>query len=180
MMKTSLTALCATVACLVAAPAAMATKYAPPGNSAISEYIENVPGAKGNVPSTSVHSHGSAGSGVLSASTQHALAQKGSDGAQVAALAAATAPAAAVHRHATGPSHSHSNSHNGAAAPAGGSAGGPPAPPVTGSVNSSSQSVLKAVTGSATHGLGALLPVILVLSAIGAAALSVLRHRRSA
>jgi hypothetical protein len=181
-MRTSLIAASAVIVSLAAAPAASAIKIAPPGNSAVSEYVENVPGAKGNVPSSSVHRrHGD--TGALSPSTRRALVSQGSDGTQAAVLAIATAPAGVQATSTKTPKHTNKRQGTGAAVPTGaggsGSGRGPgAAAPVTGGVDSSSDSVLKAVTGNATHGLGAMLPVILVLSAIGAGLLAVLRRRQ--
>ncbi|MDQ6605144.1 MAG: hypothetical protein M3Z06_01180, partial [Actinomycetota bacterium] len=95
-MRLSLIAAAAAAVGLVATPAASAYKLAPPGNSAVSQYVENVPGAKGNVPTLAIHSHGgsssSGASGAVAPSTQQALASQGSDGARAAALANAAAP----------------------------------------------------------------------------------------
>jgi hypothetical protein len=142
---------------------------APPGNSGVSQYLETIPTAKGNRPSVSVVPGGgqgpgsSGGSSALSSSTQRALDQHGSAGRQAAALADATAPSVA-------PRTSNSHGAKRAAVPSGASAA-TVAPPAA---------VLKAVTGSSAHGgLGALLPVLLTVIALGGGALA-LRRRRGA
>jgi hypothetical protein len=188
LMRLSLIAAAAATAAFAAAPAASAYKLAPPGNSAVSQYVENVPGARGNVPSLSIHSHSGSGnsgnsgaSGAVAPSTQRALASQGADGARAAALANATAPPGA-----RGESRRHrsagaaSGNGTGGQGPGAGATGSNGATPVSGSVVSPTSAVLKAVTGSATHGLGVLLPAILVLSAIGAGLLAALRRRRAA
>ncbi len=168
---------------LAIAPAASAYKVAPPGNSAVSQYVENVPGARGNVPTGAIHSHG--GSVALTPSTRRSLVGQGADGARAAVLANATAPAGVrgQNRRHRGASSSGAAAGGGQAAggqgPGGGAAGTSVSTPVSGSVASPSSAVLKAVTGSATHGLGALLPAILLASAIGAGLLAALRRRRA-
>jgi hypothetical protein len=165
---------------LAATPAASAYKLAPPGNSAVSQYVENVPGAKGNQPTLAIHSHGGPGSsnasGALTTATQRTLSSQGTDGTRAAAIAAATAPPGVrgVNRRHPGGGATGGPGTGGGATGSGGTTG---STPVSGSVVSPTSAVLKAVTGSATHGLGALLPVILVVSAIGAGLLSVLRRR---
>jgi hypothetical protein len=130
---------------------------APPGNSGVSQYQEDVPTAKGNRPTDTIvpgggsHGGGSSG-GTISTSTLRALDKQGSAGRKAAVLAEATAP--------------------GSARPAksGGANIAPGSSPVS--------SVVKALTGSSSSGgLGPLLPIILIVSLLGAAALAILRRR---
>ncbi len=183
LMRLSSIAVAAVAVSLAAAPAASAYKLAPPGNSAVSQYVENVPGAKGNVPTTSIHSHSGSGTSVaVTPSTQRALSSQGADGARAAALANATAPAGVRGENRRSQHHvagAAGGRGSGGSGTGGGGTGSTASSPVSGSVASPTSAVLKAVTGSATHGLGALLPVILVVSAIGAGMLSVLRRRRA-
>jgi hypothetical protein len=154
---------------LVLPASAVAAKVtiAPPGNSGVSQYQEDVPTAKGNQPSSSIAPGGGGGGGTkgpgassgLSSSTLRALDNQGSAGRKAAALAEATAP--------------------GAGHPA-----RPPASKITGgsqdSGSSPISSVVKALTGSSSSGgLGPLLPIILLASLFGAAALALLRRRRA-
>jgi len=131
---------------------------APPGVSGVSQYVEDIPTAKGNRPSASVILGGgkgpgsSSGSSALSPSTQRALDRQGSAGRQAAALVDATAPSATSH------------SSNEAGILDGASTG-----PTT--------AVLKAMTGSAAHGgLGVLMPVLMVLIVAGTGVLALRRR----
>ena len=159
-------AVIALLASLVLPASALATTrtIAPPGNSGVSQYQEDVPTAKGNRPSNTIvpgggkHGPGSS-SGALSSSTLRALDKQGSAGRRAAALAEATGPSA------TGSSEGRSTNSNAGNQDSGSS-------PVT--------SVVRALTGSSSSGgLGPLLPIILVASLLGAAALALLRRRRT-
>src|ERR1700683_1937273 len=88
---------------LVLPASALAAKpthtIAPPGNSGVSQYQEDVPTAKGNRPTNTIvpggtHGGGSSG-GTISTSTLRALDKQGAAGRQAAALAQATAPGSA-------------------------------------------------------------------------------------
>ncbi len=143
---------------LVLPASAVAAKgtIAPPGNSGVSQYQENVPTAKGNQPSNTIGPGGSGGpgssGGALSPSTVRGLDHQGSAGRNAAALAEATAPRAAR--------------------PVKKIFGDPGSSPVG--------SIVKALTGSSNGGgLGPLLPIILIASLLGAAALALLRRRRA-
>jgi hypothetical protein len=171
----------AALALTLAAPAAAKNRtLAPPGNSAIGQYVESVPTASGSQPTNSIHpagggahSGGSAGGGTggggpssgagtaVSAATLQSLASHGSDGQATAALARATAPTAST---AGGsPGHGSSTLNHG------GSSGSP------------FSAVLSALGGSSTGGgLGVLLPIILIGTLLGAGALALLRRRRTA
>jgi hypothetical protein len=95
-MRFSLTLAAATVALTLVLPAGAAartTYYIPPGNSSGSEYVESVPTASGNAPTSGLAgAHGSRAD-ILSKQTLSALARDGTVGAQTAAFANATAPA---------------------------------------------------------------------------------------
>lgn len=166
-------------------------RIAPPGNSGVSQYDETIPTAGGSRPTSTVHpvgggSHGSGGSGgshgsggaggssgsggssgggsTVSPSTLHALAAHGPQGAAAAALAQATAPARS----------------RPAAAKTGTRADPPTAAGSGGNGSSPVTSLVKAVTGSTSSGgLGPVLPVILIGSLLGAAALALMRRRMS-
>lgn len=77
---------------LPAAPAAAkrAATLAPPGNSAVTEYLETVPNAYGASPPRPGGPH----DGLLSAAGRRALLRLGADGRALAAMADATAPPA--------------------------------------------------------------------------------------
>jgi hypothetical protein len=136
-------------AVLLLAPAsagARTEKLAPPGNSAIGQYLEVVPTAGGGRPTGSVQSGG--GSGALSPSTQRTFDRDGAAGRAAAALAKATAPSAAKRGK--------------SAAGAGGSGSSP------------LSTLLKSATGSTPGGgLGPWLPAILIVAAVGGGALAV-------
>jgi hypothetical protein len=184
------------VAMAVLASAAVAKNktVAPPGNSGVSQYVESIPTAQGNKPSSTVHSGGgthhgggtgggttggtgggSGGGGSISASTQHQLAAHGAAGAQAAALAAATAPAGGR----TAGSHATGSQGTGSRGSAQGSRGTGGA--VQGAGSSAVHSFETAFTGSSSSsGLGALLPVILVITLVGSAAMAIIRRRQQA
>lgn len=138
---------------LIAMPApAMAQQSqtnAPPGNSAIDEYLETVPGATGN---RSPRPPAGGASSALTPGQRARLEQLGSDGKQLADVVDATSPAGAASRaHSATPPAAEGRS------------------PLTG--------VLDAATGRDGGGMGALLPTILVGTLLGAIALLVLRRR---
>lgn len=163
----------------------------PSGNSAISEYLESIPTASGGKSTTKIHrSHGgrsgaaspsgnggsgtgtggggangggggSGQTGALSSSSYRDLSSQGTIGAQDAAFARSTAPAA--------PRHSSTPGSSGASSSGAGSSGNSVSP---------ASAVLKSLTGSASSGgLGALLPAILVLVAVAGGVVSLLRRR---
>jgi hypothetical protein len=146
--------LLALVLALVPAPAALAQqKLAPPGNSAVDEYLETVPAAGGNQPST-----GGGTPRTLNKDSREALAALGPDGKAALAAAEATAPAAP----------------SGRADGAGGSA----APPEPAGGESVPGAIARAVGGSGdAGGMGVWLPLLLTVSAAGAIALGVARRR---
>lgn len=173
------------LAILLATPAwaqARVHAIAPPGNSGVSQYLETVPTAGGNQPTNTVHPRaggvgaggsggpgstgGNGGSGAvvhIAPSTQRALAEKGPDGVAAAALAQATAPRGGSSR-----------------AVAGGAAAASSAPATsTDDGSSPTASVFKALTGSTGRGgVGPLLPIVLIGSALAAAGLGLTRRRR--
>lgn len=152
---------------------------APPGNSAISQYLEVVPTAAGGKPSSNVrHSRssgagtsGAGGSGAIPASTRRALVSQGPLGSADAAVAEGTAPSGGSGR-TSGPSGSR----------AGGSTTGGSAEPAAGpAAPSPVNSVLRAMTGSSSSGgLGVLLPLLLGVVFLIGGALALWRRRRAA
>jgi len=178
------------VACLLASlgePAiavAHLRTIAPPGNSGVSQYVEDIPTARGPRPTSTINpggggsgassSPGASGRGSASptgrgsaggvgrtstgvpASTLRALARHGASGRRAAALAVATAPAVA--RHARGK-----------------------AKREAGDGTSPLLALVKTATGGSSGGagLGVLLPVIFALVAAGGVALGLMRRRAS-
>lgn len=156
---------------------ARAHKIAPPGNSGVGQYVETVPTADGGQPTSTVHpggvggtagrggtggGPGSTGGGAITSSTQRALAKQGAAGAATAALAEATAPGSA-----------RPAAHSGAARTK-----SPVSPISAGEGSAPTASVFKALTGSASGGgLGPLLPIALIGSLLGAAAITLMRRR---
>jgi len=160
MRSRTLTALAA-LALLLPATAAAQTPgtNAPPGNSAIDEYLETVPATTGNAPPRPPGSD----SGALPASERKQLEALGKDGETLAAVVEATSPAPARK-----PSRKPAP-----AIPA-------PAGQVEGATASHSplKAALTAAVGpSDGEGMGALLPVILLTSLLGVMAIAALRKR---
>jgi hypothetical protein len=142
---------------LLAAPAAAlaqsAQTNAPPGNSAIDEYLETVPGATGNQrPSAGGGAAG--GGGGLSDAQRARLDRLGPDGRTLAAAVDATSPARATLKKGT-------------------------ATPAAVQGRSPLGEVLDAATGSSSDGggMGFVLPAILLGSLLGVIALVVIRRR---
>lgn len=139
---------------------------APPGNSAIGQYVEVIPTASGPTPVSALQggggSGGRGGAGALPRSAAKALAARGAAGKAVAKLVRATAPS-------TGPSaRRHSAAASARPAVRAGSARSAP---------SAAGSVLKALTGSSpSGGLGLLLPVLLALALVGGGLLALRRR----
>lgn len=168
------------VVLVLAVPAAAEAKcgtktLAPPGNSAVNQYVETVPTAKGGCPTSTIPRAGTHGSGAISPGTSHALSALGSNGRGAAAFADATGTAktdAAKARTSRG----HRRSSHGQAAP-GGSSGGNGGNN-SGNGGSPASAVIKTLSGSGGGGgLGVLLPIILAALAIGAAGIAVTRRR---
>ena len=148
------------LACIaaVAFPAgAFAVRCAPPGNSGIDQYFETIPGASCNQAPPGSPGAGSSGATHLSPGQRRQLAALGPAGRAVGQFVAATAPAI----EGTGPP------------PAGGSrAGGKRAAPLliaaappTASGEPPVIGLLKPlVTGSASGGVGIVLPIFLALA----------------
>jgi hypothetical protein len=138
---------------LLAAPAATAASVqAPPGNAGVQEYVESVPDGSGDSVGNDLrHARVTAletGSRLLSQPGIQRLARSGRDGPTAAGLAVATAP---------------KTSHG----LAGGDAG-----------KSATASATGLLAGQGSGGLGALLPVLLVLM-LGAAAGYAIRRRQA-
>jgi hypothetical protein len=127
---------------------------APPGNSAIDEYLETVPGAGGDSHPGPPEGDGG---GATDAARQK-LSRMGSDGRALARLVAATAPA--------GTDRAHRADAAGGSATAGTHAGSPVG-----------AALAAAVGRDDGGGLGLLLPAILLGSMVGVIVLVVLRRR---
>jgi hypothetical protein len=129
-------------------------KPTPPDNSAIGQYVEDVPGAGGARPSETPGGGGpvggAPGAGLLSPAASQALAEQGAAGRSAARLAEDTAP----------------EKGDGGPAAAGGGRG------------SGIKGIVDAVTGSDSDGMGVVLPIILGASVLAALLLLALRRRR--
>jgi hypothetical protein len=165
-MTRTLTALVALALLLPSAAAAQAPQTnAPPGNSAIDEYLETVPSATGNKPPPRRGGDGEA-TGALTSAQRKQLDALGPDGRQLAAVVDSTGPAPA-HRSTT----------------RGGTTTGAAVESSTGEVaGAQARSPLRAALAAAVgphdgEGMGALLPVILLASLLGVMAIAVLRRR---
>jgi hypothetical protein len=155
-------AVLAAVALAAAAPgAAMAAKLLPPGNSAVNQYTEPLPGPEGNVAGGAVKG-GRSPAKALGAAKAARLEALGPEGRAAARLAAATAPAAAA------------RGGSGRGAGHGGAGGG--APLAAGS--SGLGEVLGQITGtSGSGGTGLLLPLVIALALAGSLAFLAARRR---
>jgi hypothetical protein len=151
----------------------------PQGNSGADQYVESIPTAAGQQPTISNHRNHSSSAGSssasagLSPSVQAALARQGDAGRRTAALARAYAPAR------------RRSARRGTAIPGGGSsggsssAGGIPAGGAEGAPSASAM-LVRSLTGlGSSGGLGAGLSVLLLLTALGAGVLAVVRRRRA-
>lgn len=145
---------------------ASATLLAPPGNSAVQQYLENVPSAGGTALATPQHRKSR-----LSPGAAHSLAAQGKDGTAVAALAAATAPPSGPNTPGSGGPHGSGSGTHRAADPT------LQTPPASAPSESMPHAVLRAASG-AGGGIGALLPAVLGASVL-AALLAGLRRRRT-
>jgi hypothetical protein len=140
-----------------AAATAATHTNAPPGNSAIDEYLETVPDASGGARPRPPRAHAGA---TLSPAQRSALQARGAEGEKLARVVDATAPPPAG-----APAHGRASTGGSASASA------PPeraAPRDTSAGRSPVAATLAAATGSDDgSSLGALLPAILVVSLIG-------------
>ena len=159
------TTLALIVLLLPAAASARLRTIAPPGDSAVSQYVESVPTAKGKSPTSSLGDQ----PGALTPSQSQALDRAGPDGRTLAAVVDATSPpASGAHR--SGSHEASSGSGAGGTFPSGAISGKGARSPVS--------SVLAAATGSG-GGMGLLLPVLMAAAALGVAVLALLRRRRT-
>ena len=147
----ALVALVLVLCCPGAATAQTPQTNAPPGNSAIDEYLETVPGATGN---QRPRQPGSEGGAVLSPAERARLEKLGPDGKALADAVDATAPAPV-------------NAKPGTTVDTGKVEGRSPIAAV----------IDAAVGGDGGAGMGFMLPVILLASLLGVIALVVLRRR---
>lgn len=178
-----------TVLLFVAAPAsAFATTvklYVPPGAAGASQYYEDLPTSKGNVAppaqgqTSSQNTLASTGSG---ASGSAALAKLGADGVAASDFAKATAPAA-ISSTGTGEQGTSGKSGTGGKASGAGTNGttGSDAAAVLAAANSGSASAgLSGFLSGQDHGgLGWTLPLILIVSLVGAVGYALGRRRGS-
>jgi hypothetical protein len=132
---------------------------APPGNSAVDQYVEQVPAADGGRPTDGSAAVPAAGRPTqLSAAEARALARMGDDGGQAARIASASAPPKTPRKPTDRPG----------AVPGSGAGEGA----------ASSSSVIDAVlSGANGDGLGPALPLVLGATAIGGAAFLLVRRR---
>jgi hypothetical protein len=146
----------------------------PPGNSSVSQYVENVPTAHGGCPISAIDTGltmRSGRSGAISPATQAALLAAGPDGAATVALARATAPrgrgSGVSGLPVAGPSETASQTGTRARNRSSGTTAG----------SSPLQALGEAVGGaSGGGGVGVLFPIVLALCLLGTA--FVVLHRR--
>jgi hypothetical protein len=176
---------------LPAAASASTFTVIPPSNSGANQYVEGVPTAGGSRPSIPVGAPGSASTPAtrqtrsISPSTQAGLIHRGADGRRTAALARRFAPPLVSRRSrahqrsgrsagtgSTGAGSAGAGSAGGGSA-GGGSAGGGSA----GGGSSPLRTLVQALVGSGSYGAsGALIPIALVLSALGVGVVALRRR----
>jgi hypothetical protein len=143
---------------LLAMPSAATAKApktnAPPGNSAIDQYLETVPDASGAGSPRPPSAGGGSSAGALTAAQRARLNRLGPDGRTLVAAVDATSPARST---------------------ASGSGTKAPLAAVRG--RSPIGQVLDATVGRDDGGMGVLLPAILLASLLGFVALAVMRRR---
>ena len=150
-----------------AAASAQAPTNAPPGNSAIDEYLETVPGATGDArPRPPGAPGGDAG---LTPSQREDLQRRGPDGALLVALADSIASGDATRSRPT------AGDRDDAASPAGERSAREDAVAAQG--RSPLSATLAAATGGGDGGMGLLLPILLVAGLAGFVALAIARRR---
>jgi hypothetical protein len=143
--------LAATLPCAAASAAPTPQSNAPPGNAGVQEYLETVPGGTGDR-----HTHGIVlarrRSGILGAHARRGLVALGTEGTATAELAQGSAPDDGSRRHARSASH--------------------------GDVPSLPTAAFQRIVGaSGPGGMGLVLPLLMLLSAIAAAGYSLWRRR---
>lgn len=160
----------AIAAIAVAAPSAQAASdhTAPPGNSGVDQYFEAVPSAGGPTRPGGTPSAGKA----LPKRVQQSLAAQGSDGEAVLRLVQSTAPPGAP-KAAGEKGSSSSKSTTGSGSSPSTATGNDAAP--SGSVLASTAKAVQ--LGGERGGMGALLPILLVITAVAASAYVVMRRR---
>jgi hypothetical protein len=143
---------------LIALPTgAVAQTNAPPGNSAIDEYLETVPGATGNQRPRAPGTGGGTSKPTLTPAQRARLERLGPDGKALADAVDATAPAPA---------------------PAGAKVTGSAPQPPTAQGRAPLSELLDVATGDdGGGGMGIVLPAILVATLLGVIALVVARRR---
>jgi hypothetical protein len=151
-----------------AASAALRT-IAPPGDSAVSQYVESVPTANGQRPTVSLGDQASP----LTPSQRQTLDRGGVNGRTLAAVVDATSPGATGSQPGRG---AHAVSGNGVRGSV--SAGLPPDAVSGKGVRSPVSSMLAAAVGSG-GGMGILLPALMLAVVLGVVAGIVLRRRRT-
>lgn len=143
----------------------------PPGNSSVSQYVENVPTAHGGCPSSGIGTGLTLHTGrsrTISASAQAALLAAGPDGAATEALARATAPGAAGNSAAGLPVAGSSKTVSRTGRRSSGTTDG----------SSPLGALGRALGGSSGGGgLGLLFPIVLALCLVGAAFVLLYRRR---
>jgi len=158
----------ALIATLAHTAAAAAQATLPPGDSGVDEYVEGVPGPKGQVPSSKVGKGKGDGEQALPPRVLRQLEALGEDGRAAAELAQATAPSRADRASAR-------KGRDGAGGSSG-SAGGES----DGSGGSAISEVVGKLIGGGEGGMGWALPLILLVTVLSAIAVVVARRSRGA
>jgi hypothetical protein len=164
---------------LLAAPVAAAKNYAPPGKAGTSEYAEDIPAAGGNVSTPAMGGGNKTAAQIDKLGAGKAgvrkLAKLGKTGAAAAQFAQQTAP---VTTNAVVSTTVVSTTVSGAGRHASTPAHRPTSAVLTASGGSAISGLGHMIGGSDVDGIGVFLPLLLVLSAVGAVVVGVLGMRR--
>lgn len=135
-------------------------QVAPPGNAGVDEYLETIPEADGNRPARPSGDGGGEPQSALDAQTRQDLEDLGADGAAAARLADEAARAAGDRPKGSGGTESAGSADS-----------------LDGAGGSGLGAVLAQTVNSDDGGMGVALPILLLITLVGAAALLVIRRR---
>lgn len=170
------------VALTLAAPAQArrSATLAPPGNSAVSQYLETVPTDKGNGVAAPLGRQGGGGQGsggqggALEPSQRRALNRVGADGRTLAAVVDATSPTASEASTAASGGRTPRGNRTSALSPANSLS---PKALASGGAQSPASLMLSGAIGHGGGGVGVLLPALMLVAVLGVLARLAFRRR---